>query len=345
MAQQRQGSVAQTDPSASVHARRDPSVRIVLAALTLAGFAAGVWFVPVTQRPHPVSDLHLLWPAMAVLAGLAELAVIHVHTRREAHAISLGELALICGLYFAAPGGLVVGRCVGALLVFAFWRRQSGLKLAFNGALNAAESCLALLVFHSVDGTAHIGPQAWVATLAATAAAAVLSAGAVSTVIAIVEGGPPGRELIQETLRGVVTASTTSVIGLVAVHALTQSPFAAAPLTVCLVVLLAGYRRYAWLWERHLGLERLHRSNQALQSSPGVDDALLAALHQTRDVARAEHSEIVFLSADAQRATVCVDIDADRLRRTRMHTEQAEDHLWAELADGRPVVVLSLIHI
>jgi diguanylate cyclase (GGDEF)-like protein len=300
---------------------------------------AGLLWAPATAHPAFTSAPEFGWLPVAALVAAGEFAVVHVHSHREAHAISLSELALICALFFAAPVTTVIGRAVGALTIYAVVRRQSPLKLAFNAALNLAETCTALAVFHLVGSGEQIGPRTWAAALAATLCAAILTAVAVSAVIAIVEGLPLGSGLLPEIQRGAATSATVTVVGLVAVHALTQSVTAAVPLAACLVILLVGYRRYAWLRERHLGLERLHRSRQALQSSPGLDDALMEILQQTRDVTRAEHAEIVFLDADVHRASVRVDTDGGRLRRTRLLSIEAKDPLWADMRSGNPVVV------
>ena len=104
--------------------------------------------------------------------------------------MGVSALALVCALFFADPAATVLGRAVGALVVYLLVRRQPLMKLAFNAGLNVCESVLAVAVFRLVAGGAPIGPRAWGAALAASACAAVLTAVAVSAVIAIVEQVP-----------------------------------------------------------------------------------------------------------------------------------------------------------
>jgi len=322
--------------------RRPLPARLRVPAITVGVTALGtvLWSLPLTRQAAPVSDGWLSWWTVALAAAVAEIVVLHVHTRREAHAMSLSELAMVAGLFFSDPADLVIGRVLGAFAVFVFWRRQPPVKVAFNTALYFCETAVAVLTFHVVAGSAGLGPRAWVAAVAATCAAAVLSALAVTSVIALVEGGVRPRELLTETARGVVTAGAATVIALVGVHALAQSPLSALPLAVCLAILLAGYRHYAWLWERHLGLERLHRFSQALQSSPAVDDVLLGALAQIREVARAERAEIVFITADARQLPVRVEAThGEPLRRSRLSAAEAADPIWADVATGMPTVL------
>jgi diguanylate cyclase (GGDEF)-like protein len=325
-----------------VRVRRPEPARWGVPAITAGVSIIGIllWSLPLTRQAPGSTAGWLSWWMVAVLAALAEIVVLHIHTRREAHALSLSELAVISGLFFAGPTALVAGRLVGSVAVCVLWRRQPPIKVVFNASLIFSESCLAVLTFHAVLGSGALGPRAWAAAIAATTSAAVLSALAVSCVIALVEGGVRLRDLLTETTRGIVAAGSATVIALVGVHALAQSPLAAVPLGVCLALLMVGYRHYAWLWERHLGLERLHRLNQALSSSPAVDDVLLGALAQVRDVARAERAEIVFITADDRQLPVSVQrADGDTLRRLRMSADDAAHPVWATASEGTAVVL------
>src|SRR4029453_3564128 len=100
-------------------------------------------------RP-PSPDPPLPW--WLLLAGVVgcDVIALHIQVRREAHAISLNELAVVIGLFFATPETYLVARTLGSLLVSIAWRRQAPVKVGFNVALDLAETALALLVFHAV---------------------------------------------------------------------------------------------------------------------------------------------------------------------------------------------------
>ena len=76
-----------------------------------------------------------------------------------------------------------------------------------------------------------------------------------------------GAELGVEAVRGALTSTFVTVVALVGVHALAQSPLAGAPLVVAMGLLLLGYRAYSGLSERHLSLERLYRFSHAVRGS------------------------------------------------------------------------------
>ena len=51
----------------------------------------------------PFSHVDVPWWLLALLFYLAEANVVHVHFRREAHTISLNEIALVIGLFVLPP--------------------------------------------------------------------------------------------------------------------------------------------------------------------------------------------------------------------------------------------------
>src|SRR5690349_21851824 len=72
------------------------------------------------------------WYVLAIAFGLAEVHVVHLRFRSEAHSFSLNEIPLILGLFFVSANGLVAAQLVGAAVALVFHRRQPALKLVFN---------------------------------------------------------------------------------------------------------------------------------------------------------------------------------------------------------------------
>ena len=309
---------------------------VSLALVTLGGL---LWALP---GPQNAADFvpgrtHLTWWMLALLAGTCEMVVLHIQVRREAHAISLSEIATVIGLFFATPTDFIIGRAVGTLLAFLLWRRQSPVKASFNAALFFAESTLALLVFHALRGDdTRLDPLAWLATITATMTTALLASFAVIAVIALVDGELHRRDLLIEPLRGALASAFVTVVALVGVHALAQGPIAGAPLAVSMVLLLLGYRAYSGLSERHLSLERLYRFSHAVSSSPEVDEILTGVLQHAREVLRAEYAEVIFVSSDAEHQPLRVDTvgAGGKLRRTRLSERDATEELWTSVISG-----------
>ncbi len=78
--------------------------------------------------------------------------VIHLQRCPETHTISLGEAALVLGLYLLSPAGLLGAVLVGAAGALVLVRRQRAAKLVFNLAHLTITTGIALIVFRSVSG-------------------------------------------------------------------------------------------------------------------------------------------------------------------------------------------------
>ena len=152
------------------------------AALAVMGAFAFLIGVQNLHTVQPPFEFH--WWALAVGFGLAEIFVVHVEFRRDAHSVSLSEIPLVLGLFFAPPAQLVLAQFVGAGVALAFHRRQSLLKLTFNLGHFFVETCLAVLIFHSLTDLGH-APESgeWSAAFVATLVTTVV--GVVSVFVAI----------------------------------------------------------------------------------------------------------------------------------------------------------------
>src|SRR5205814_9176226 len=109
------------------------------------------------------------WWALAPVFAATEVFVVHVHFRRSAHSMSLGELPLVVGLLLASPTDVVIAQVVGSGIVLALNPGRSLIRLVFNVGQYALAACVASAVFHLLM-PAHVGlgPQAWSAAFAGT---------------------------------------------------------------------------------------------------------------------------------------------------------------------------------
>jgi diguanylate cyclase (GGDEF)-like protein len=330
-------SPADRSPVARTHASAT-SWRVVAVSLALVALAVALWSVPQTRQPslRPES-MHLSWWALAILAGVCEMVILHIQVGREAHGISMSEIAFVLGLFFATPADFLIGRLLGTLLIFVAWRRQAPAKVLFNAALFVVESTLGLLIFHLVRGDdPSIDPLAWLAAVLATIGPSLVAAVAVTTVIAVVDGEVHRRDFLLEPARGAMSSAFVTVVALVAVHALDAGPLAAGPLVVSMGLLLLGYRAYSGLSERHLSLERLYRFSHVVSSSPEVDEILTGVLRHAREVLQAEYAEVVFVSSQPGHQPLRIDSDgrSGKLRRTRLADKDASDPSWSAVVKG-----------
>jgi diguanylate cyclase (GGDEF)-like protein len=298
-------------------------VVLQVVVLLVAAAAAGAHL---TDAGPVRTAVTLPWWLIAVAFAATEACVFHVQTKREARTVSVSELPLVLGLVFAAPAALLVGRLVGSAAVFVFHRRSAPLKTTWNLALISLQTVVAVLLFRLVASGQPDVPWLWVGAYLGPIVANCLGSVALTLVIAVYERGVDLRDLGRDLLRGEPAAPVVVTLALVAVTSLQASPANAWLLVPTLAGLLAGYRAYAALTDRHLNLERLFRFTQAVSSSPEVDQVLGSVLAEAKELLHAERADIAFL-ASAQGDVATVQLGAtDRL--TRVESAQSPEDAW-----------------
>jgi hypothetical protein len=87
--------------------------------------------------------------------------------KREAQTVSISELALVLGLFYATPLDLLMGHLIGSAAILLLHRRSSVLKTVWNLGSLSLQVAVAVALFHLVAG-AH-GETHWLAWLGAYA--------------------------------------------------------------------------------------------------------------------------------------------------------------------------------
>ncbi len=280
------------EPAPASHPARAAGAGLILAAIG----SALAWTLPSgsVSHGHPAVP----WYLLAVLFGIAEISVLHVQMRGGARTVSLSEAPLILGLFFTGPPGLLLARLLGPLLVFAFIRRQSAVKLCVNGAMLLVEVIVAVETFRAVLGSAPpTSPRAWLAAYVAVWVSGLVSAVTVTLIIALFQAELHPRDLTQAVLTSSGVSLLMGTIALVAVNALQRSTTTGWLLLAAAAVILICYRAYAALSGRHAALARLYGFTGAISSTHEPDEVLSQLLLSAREIARAEHAEIVFAPA------------------------------------------------
>src|SRR5947199_2423228 len=117
--------------------------------VTLA--CAAVWALDIERFGRAGYDRHALtWWELAIAFYLAEVFVVHLQFRKQAHTLSLTEIGLVLGLFLATPANLLVAQVTGTALALAVNRRQRPVKLAFNVIELPLCTGIALLLFRSL---------------------------------------------------------------------------------------------------------------------------------------------------------------------------------------------------
>jgi diguanylate cyclase (GGDEF)-like protein len=261
--------------------------------------SAGVWAVDLTgaQPLAPAGGLPVTWWELAVAFYLAEVFVVHLQFRKQAHTLSLTEIGLVLGLLLASPANLLAAQVVGTGLALSIHRRQRPIKLAFNLAELPLCSGIALLIFHSLP---HGGPssvQTWAVVLLAAGIAHSIGVGLVSAVIAVAEAKFAAPELPRTLAVSLVGSLATASLALAGVVLIEVRPLAGLLLVLPAVTCVAAFRAYMSQRERREHLEFLYESMRETQGAPEFGLALGQLLIAARRLLRAEYAEIQLLTS------------------------------------------------
>jgi diguanylate cyclase (GGDEF)-like protein len=267
---------------------------LALACAVIWGVALRGMNVPAFGRTPELS-----WYWLALAFYLAEVLVVHLQFRKQAHTISLTEIGLTLGLLLGAPSALLIGQLAGTFVALVVNRRRSQLRQLAKFAFNLAElplcSGIALVVFRSLASPADSAPHLWVLVLVACAVAHVVGILLVSAVIAIAEerlqAPQLGRTLVTSTLGALATAS----LGLAVVELLEVRPAAVLLLVVPVLATVAAFRGYMEQREQREHVEFLYESMRATQGAPEFGLAVGQLLVAARRLLRAEYAEILLL--------------------------------------------------
>jgi diguanylate cyclase (GGDEF)-like protein len=303
----------------------------------LLGLAVGIGHPLLHAGPFSVS-FPLPWWALALAFAATEANVLHLQVQRQARSVSLSELPVVLGLFFATPLDLTIGWLAGSAVAFVVQRR-SPLKVVFNLALVGAESAVAVAVFR---GTASLGdgdgPAVWLGAYAAVFAFNALGVVAVDLVIAVYEGGLHPVRLLRAAVIGNPAGPIVVTVALVAVLNLGAAPHSVWLFAVLGALIVRAYRVYASLAERHRNVEWLYRFSQVVGGAAEVDQVLRTVLGEARDMLRSERSEMRLLQSGG--AVVCIRLGADgELSRVEEPSSPWDDHLRNVVDGGVPLLL------
>src|SRR5262245_31751865 len=250
------------------------------------------------DSPALIHGPHLSWWALALAFYFAEVVVVHLQFRKQAHTLSLTEIGLTLGLLLGAPADLLIGQLVGTLvaLLVTRWKSQRQLvKFAFNLAELPLCSGVALVIFRSLAEPGDSAPHIWVLVLFACAVAHVLGILLVSAVIAIAEERFQAPQLLRTLLTSTVGALATASLGLAVVELLEARPLAVVLLVIPVLACVAAFRGYMEQREQREHVEFLYESMRATQGAPEFGLAVGQLLVAARRLLRAEFAEILLL--------------------------------------------------
>jgi hypothetical protein len=146
--------------------------RVWLFIAAVAALSAEIW-APILAHggPPAAGGISIRWWELAAAFYLAEVFVVHLQFRKQAHTMSLTEIGLVLGLFFASPANLLAAQVAGAAVALSLHRRQRPIKLAFTSRRcrsAPASRCSSSARFRT-DGPESV--QTWAVVLLAVAVA------------------------------------------------------------------------------------------------------------------------------------------------------------------------------
>ena len=275
---------------------------------TMISTAAILFRAGAGNVPPIISSVHVPFWALLIAFAAAERFVVHVHFRRSAHSMSLGEIPLVFALVFAGGEAAILAGALGRLLVLALHRKLPVIRLAFNFGVFLLGNCVAVLVFHAVAGAStEITPIVWAAAILGTVASSLLAVLAISAAVSLSEGQLGIRQVAHSLRTDLTVVVANTSVGLCAATIIYEDWKTAVLMAIPVAGMFVSFQAYVTERQRHERVEFLYQAARALSGSAEIGPALEGLLAQALDAFRAEVAEIIFFSpdgSDALRTTV-----------------------------------------
>ena len=330
-----------------------PLITRVLPHALVVGLAAAsfvVYWALLADLEPPVSGFAIPWWSLILVFFVTEAFPVHVYFRTEAHSLSLGEIALIVGLYLAAPDELIFAQLLGAAVALAVVRQQRVLTASYNLAVFTLGTSLALLCFHGflVFGDAY-GPAGWAGAVIGAVAYAGVGFLLVTLRARMVSGRPltaQPRTLAAAAAGGCLASASLAICAMqLAQHDLRSLWVMAVPVAATAIALTT----YTSLRRRQGHLEFLSQSMRAMQGAE-FRSSVRELLEAARTMLSAEVAEIIVVAHPAGQGALrsavspleqvlMEPIALSDLRRRALEVA-AEDEAAALLPEVRPTHAL-----
>jgi diguanylate cyclase (GGDEF)-like protein len=323
-----------TDTEAGRRRILDETARVWLLNAVLVAVGLGLW-IWLRGLPLPDTAVHIPWWALAAGFAVTEMCAVHIHFRRSAHSLTLGEIPLVLGLLFCAPADIMLAWVVGAGLMLLPQRGIPRIRVVFNVAQFGTTAGVAIGVFHLLAPAQDaLGPVVWlVAGLAALVSDAVASV-LVGSAMALSGERVTAAKLGRTVASGSVVAATNASVALAAGVVLAADPVAGALLLVPAAAIFLAYRAYISERNKHTRLEFLYDAGRALTRAPSAESGLAGLLAMSLETFRAELADGCMFAGEGDEPGVDVTVGPG----DRVVVGQASGlgEVLAGLVDGRP---------
>ncbi|MDF1597967.1 MAG: EAL domain-containing protein [Acidimicrobiia bacterium] len=316
--------------------RMSGSMRVLLLTLAVAVAALLVHLIVADWEPLPdTTNLH--WWLLVPAVYLSEITVVHFRGRRDAHSFSMSEIPLIFGLYFFAPGEMMLAVLIGSALVLSIHRRQPLLKLLFNVSQFTLVFGVAAIVFRLIIRLGDpLGPAGWAGGLLGALVSLIVAMGLVNLAIFLVSGSFRRPGLAEVVWLSTLATMMSASLALIAVTMAKLAPGMALLSLIPPAVLFLSYRAYMGQREQRTRLESLYEATRVLHETPEIEEAMLVAAERARAMFQAEYAEITLFSGDTHEAAYRTRVGPadDRLAMTLINLDH-ERSIWHPIAEAQ----------
>lgn len=234
------------------------------------------------------------WWWLALGFYVAELMVVHIQFRQDAHTISMSEIPMMLGLLLASPAALILGQLVGSAIALAGHRRQRPMKLFFNVGQLTLQAVVGISVFLVVTrGEVSFDTRTVIGAIAAMLAA--LFTGHAAVFGAIWASG--GSESLSETAKVFVVSSVGTVaatlLGFVAAISLMAAPQVFWVGLVPTVLVFIAYRAYVAQVRDKDRVSALFDAATLLHRTPEIEQAVASVAQRVLDLVKAEAAAVI----------------------------------------------------
>jgi diguanylate cyclase (GGDEF)-like protein len=228
--------------------------------------------------------------------------VVHVHFRRSSHTLALGELPLVVGLLFCAPGEVMLAWVAGAALaLLATPAARVPVRMVFNLAQLAVTAGIARTVFQALAGDgAGLGPDVWIAATLAVLLAVVVSVLLVNAAMWLSGHGIEARKLGLIVGMSVCVAAINASLGLAAATVVESDPRAIILLVAPVLAVFLAYRAHLAERRHAANLQFLHEASRTLSTASNAPAGIAGLLAMTLDNFRGEVAEVCLFPAEGE---------------------------------------------
>jgi diguanylate cyclase (GGDEF)-like protein len=289
---------AQSAADRPATARMSPSARI-------ASFTGSVWVITIVailllaDGQDWLAESAWPWwfavPTMVLFFGLAEIVVVHLHIRGDAHTFSMVELPLALGLFFVQPLIVITAHTLAGAAALFIHRRQPPLKLAFNAGVFASSATVAIGLFRLLAGDpTELTTRALLSGGLALVIANLVSLSLIVVVIVLSAGRQQLKEMRAGVQFGIMTNGFTVSLAIIAAIVVDSHPALSWLVTVPIGGIYLANWAYTTERRRHEGLNFLYKSTRLLHQSPELDSAIVDLLRHAQATFGVRHAELVY---------------------------------------------------